>query len=116
MSSPTNRVRAGKRIGYNPELIIWHTAWRTPEHRLADAYVGYARGFGEHYGKHLRRGDLRLLSWVGRAAPGFCESSAAGLIRSDTALVGSPSRDTAPCPPGLVAGWREAKPGARRGG
>ena len=107
-------VRAGKRIRYDPELVVWHTAWRTPE-QLADAYVGYARGQGKFYGKHLRRGDLRLVGSVAAQLYAGMRGLAAGLIRRRPRWSDPRRGILRGLPPGLVAGWREAKPGARRG-
>ena len=58
-------LRAGRRILYEPHLVVWHLDWRTPA-ELERLYVRYWGAQGEYYAKHLRRGDLtmlRFLSW-----------------------------------------------------
>lgn len=53
-------LKAGRTIRYEPDLIVWHHDWRTPE-ELERRYVGYAVGEGMFFAKHLLRGD-RLIA------------------------------------------------------
>jgi GT2 family glycosyltransferase len=106
-------LRAGRRIRYEPAMVVWHHDWRTPE-QLDKLYVRYARGQGAFYGKHLRLGDrailkflLRDLLYAGRAALTALRRGglrvdpwARGIIRA--------------MPRGLIEGWRTARPRANR--
>ena len=56
---------AGNPMTFEPELVVWHNDWRTPE-ELERLYVVYWRGQGTFYGKHLRRGDRRMLYFLAR--------------------------------------------------
>lgn len=56
-------LRAGRRLVYHPDLVVWHHTWRTHE-ELNTLYVGYGRAQGAFYAKHLRRGDLRMLRFI----------------------------------------------------
>jgi GT2 family glycosyltransferase len=55
-------LKTGRALRYRPEMVVWHHDWRAPE-VLKRTYLTYHRGRGEFYGKHLRRGDLRML-WL----------------------------------------------------
>jgi GT2 family glycosyltransferase len=107
-------LRAGRRIRYEPDLVVWHHDWRTPE-QLERLYVGYGVGQGMVYGKHLRRGDLAMLRhlaaavyWSGRAVVARLAHGAGahpdprlGLLRG--------------LPTGLIRGWRTAPKRQARG-
>jgi GT2 family glycosyltransferase len=56
-------LRAGRRIRYEPDFIVWHHDWRTRE-QLERLYINYGIGQGMVYGKHLRRGDLAILRYL----------------------------------------------------
>jgi GT2 family glycosyltransferase len=58
-------LKAGRRLHYEPALVVHHHDWRTPQ-ELEELYVRYARGQGFLYAKHLRHGDLRMLAYIGR--------------------------------------------------
>jgi GT2 family glycosyltransferase len=98
-------LRAGRRIRYEPDFVVWHLDWRTPE-QLARLYVGYGIGQGMVYGKHLRHGDITMLRHV-----------AATLFWSGRAVIARLMRGAPPrpdprlgmlrgLPRGLVRGWR----------
>jgi GT2 family glycosyltransferase len=53
-------LRAGIPILYSPEPIVKHVHWRS-DSELASTFHDYARGQGQFYGKHLRRGDMLIL-------------------------------------------------------
>jgi hypothetical protein len=46
-------LRAGQQLHYDPSLLVWHHAWRTPP-ELERQFRGYARSQGIFYAKHLR--------------------------------------------------------------
>jgi GT2 family glycosyltransferase len=56
-------VRANGRISYRPEIVVWHTDWRTRD-QLAKLNVEYSHGAGMFYAKYLRQGEYRVLSWL----------------------------------------------------
>ena len=104
-------LRAGRRIRYEPAMVVWHHDWRSPE-QLDKLYVRYARGQGAFYGKHLRLGDrailkflVRDLLYAGRAA---LTALSRGALRVDPWARGI----IRAMPRGLVDGWRAARPRA----
>jgi GT2 family glycosyltransferase len=52
-------LRAGRRLRFEPDLVVWHHSWRSPQ-EMRLLYRRYGRGQGLFYAKHLRRGDLRV--------------------------------------------------------
>jgi GT2 family glycosyltransferase len=104
-------LRAGLRIRYEPDFVVWHHDWRTRE-QLERLYVGYGIGQGMVYGKHLRRGDVRVAWYLGGAL-------VAG-VRGFLARVTGRRRpnDVDPrlgllrgLPKGLLRGWRAGRTG-----
>jgi GT2 family glycosyltransferase len=73
-------LRAGHQLHYDPSVLIWHHAWRTPE-QLAIHFRGYARGQGIFYAKHLRRGDLAVLRFVAQDLRRAARAVVARLVR-----------------------------------
>ena len=73
-------LRAGRSLRYEPELVVWHHAWRTPEELVLN-YRAYGRGQGIFYGKHLRRGDLRVAPFLFRDIYRGARGVAARLVR-----------------------------------
>lgn len=55
-------LRAGRALRFEPELIVVHMDWRAPA-ELEQVRTEYARTQGMFYAKHLRAGDLRMLSF-----------------------------------------------------
>ena len=60
-------LRAGRRLWFEPELVVWHHGWRRPE-ELAELYRRYWQEQAAFYAKHLRRGDPAILRFVVRDA------------------------------------------------
>jgi GT2 family glycosyltransferase len=58
-------LRAGHRIRYAPEFVVWHHDWRSPG-ELERLYVDYGIGQGMVYAKHLRTRDRAVLRFVAR--------------------------------------------------
>ncbi|MFL5884581.1 MAG: glycosyltransferase family 2 protein [Thermoleophilaceae bacterium] len=58
-------LRAGRPMTFDPELVVWHNDWRTPQ-ELERLYVVYWRGQGAFYGKHLRSRDPMMLRFLAR--------------------------------------------------
>jgi GT2 family glycosyltransferase len=98
-------LRAGRRIRYEPDFVVWHHDWRTRE-QLERLYVGYGVGQGMVYAKHLRRRDPAVVRFVLRDAYAICR----GLV--DRAVRGRrPHGDwrlglARGLPVGLARGWR----------
>jgi GT2 family glycosyltransferase len=102
-------LRAGRRLHYNPSLLIWHHAWRTPK-ELERHFQGYARGQGIFYAKHLRAGDLAIARFVARDIHRASRAIFARLLRgrpewpdARLALPGGLTR-------GFIDGWRQFRP------
>jgi glycosyltransferase involved in cell wall biosynthesis len=53
-------LRAGRTIRYEPDLLVWHSDWRTPAD-LALLYKRYWRAQGQLYGNYLAQGDMGLV-------------------------------------------------------
>lgn len=58
-------LRAGRALRYEPDIVVWHADWRD-EPALRRMYVGYGRGQGAFYAKHLRRRDAMVLPLLAR--------------------------------------------------
>jgi GT2 family glycosyltransferase len=101
-------LRAGGRIRYDPEMVVWHHDWRTPE-QLERLYARYARGQGAFYGKHLRQGDLGILRFLLRDLLYVVRAQRTalrhGALRPDVWALGV----VRGMPSGLAEGWRAAK-------
>jgi GT2 family glycosyltransferase len=99
---------AGRPFRYEPELVVWHHDWRTPE-QLVRTHVAYARGQGAFYAKHLHAGDRRVLPMLRWDLRHGVRSVVLGVVRRRPRwqdpyreMVGSLLR-------GLAAGWLEAR-------
>jgi GT2 family glycosyltransferase len=56
-------LRSGRRLIYEPSMVVWHHDWRSPE-ELDLVYASYCRGQGAVYAKHISAGDLRMLYFL----------------------------------------------------
>jgi GT2 family glycosyltransferase len=56
-------LTSGRRLIYEPEMVVWHHDWRSPE-ELELVYVSYCRGQGAVYAKHICAGDVRMLYFL----------------------------------------------------
>jgi GT2 family glycosyltransferase len=107
-------LRAGRRLTYEPELVVEHGAWRTPAD-VARTYDSYWRGQGAFYAKHLRRGDTAVLRFL------VSDLNAGVRAGASDALGRAPRTATAPrlraLALGLLTGLRRRSvaPMARRG-
>jgi GT2 family glycosyltransferase len=54
---------AGRRMTYEPELVVWHHDVRSHK-ELERVYVNYWRGTGKFFAKHLWLGDLKVLNFM----------------------------------------------------
>jgi GT2 family glycosyltransferase len=102
-------LRAGQPLRYDPELLIWHHAWRGPE-ELQRHFRAYARGQGIFYAKHLRARDPAMVRFlvrdVRRAARGIASRVVRGPSRWPDARLALPRGVAA----GLVEGWNAFSP------
>jgi GT2 family glycosyltransferase len=101
-------LRAGRRLVYHPDLVVWHHTWRTPE-ELNRLYVGYGRAQGAFYAKHLRRGDLRMLRFIVSDLVHTFGGMAASIVRRRPLLTYWRRGILFGLPRGLAEGWRTFK-------
>jgi GT2 family glycosyltransferase len=106
-------LRAGRRIRYEPDFVVWHHDWRSRE-QLERLYVGYGIGQGMVYGKHLRRGDL-VVAWylAGAVATGLRGLLARAIRRRRTSHADPRVGFLRGLPVGLARGWRAGREGSR---
>jgi GT2 family glycosyltransferase len=98
-------LRAGHRLHYDPSMLIWHHAWRTPE-QLATHFRGYARGQGIFYAKHLRHGDLAVLRFVAHDLRRAARAGVARLVRGRPEWPDARLSLPLGLARGLIEGWR----------
>lgn len=98
-------LRAGERLRYDPDFLIWHHAWRTPAD-LQRHFAGYARGQGIFYAKHLRRHDLGIVRFLARDARRATRGIAARLLRGRSEWPDARLALPRGVISGLVSGWR----------
>lgn len=98
-------LRAGHRIRYEPDFVVWHRDWRTRE-QLDRLYVDYGIGQGMVYAKHLRSRDLAIARFLVRdvyaIGRGLVDRVARGPRRHGDWRIGLARG----LPIGLVRGWR----------
>jgi GT2 family glycosyltransferase len=102
-------LKAGRRLEYRPELVVHHHDWRT-RRQLVALCARYWYGTGQFYGKHMRLGDVAVLSHLAdelrplprayvrrivRGRPQWPEYYPDGMLRG--------------FPAGLWNGWRSAR-------
>jgi GT2 family glycosyltransferase len=98
-------LQAGKQLFYEPDLVVEHHDWRTPE-ELERLYVRYARGEGYFYSKHLRRGDLRMLLYLARTLAAGARGLLSATFKRREAWTDSRRGILRGLPGGFVDGWR----------
>ena len=103
-------LRRGNRLLYEPALEVWHHDWRSPA-ELRDVYRSYGRGQGAFYAKHLRRGDMRMIGFLGQDLYGAATATAGAAITRRPERAGAPLGLLRGLPGGLLRGWREFGPG-----
>jgi GT2 family glycosyltransferase len=101
-------LRAGRRIRYEPDFVVWHHDWRSRE-QLERLYVGYGVGQGMVYGKHLRRGELAVLPLLGATVYWSARALVARLVRGAESRPDPRLGMLRGLPTGLVRGWRAAR-------
>ncbi len=107
----------GRPFRYEPDLLVWHHDWRTPE-ELVRTYKAYARSQGGFYAKHLHAGDLRILRLLRWDLTHGVVSVMRGALRREPRWHDPYREMVVSLLVGLVAGWREARaldrPSSRR--
>jgi GT2 family glycosyltransferase len=98
-------LKAGRRLYFDPALVVWHHDWRTPA-ELERLYVQYMRGEGFLYAKHLHQGDLRMLRYIGRDLVWSLRGLAAGLMKRRPRWTDPRRAILRGMPAGLWQGWR----------
>jgi GT2 family glycosyltransferase len=101
-------LRAGRRIRYESDFVVWHHDWRTPD-QLARLYVGYGIGQGMVYGKHLRRGDLLIARYLAAALYSASRGALARLVRGRRNPPDPRLGMLRGLPVGLMRGWRVSR-------
>jgi GT2 family glycosyltransferase len=101
-------LRAGRRIRYEPDFVVWHHDWRSRE-QLERLYVGYGIGQGMVFGKHLRRGELAVLPHLGAAVYWSARAVVARLVRGAGPRPDPRLGMLRGLPTGLLRGWRAAR-------
>jgi GT2 family glycosyltransferase len=101
-------LRAGRRIRYEPDFIVWHHDWRTRE-QLERLYVNYGIGQGMVYAKHLRRGDLVVARYLLWALYAILRGLAARLIHGPRNHPDPRLGLLRGLPVGLARGWRAGR-------
>jgi GT2 family glycosyltransferase len=73
-------LKAGYGLRYEPNLVVWHHAWRTRED-LEQLYVAYACGGGFFYAKHLRQGRADVIPFLLQDLKAAARGLASAVIR-----------------------------------
>jgi len=101
-------IRAGHRIAYEPDFMVWHHDWRTRD-ELVRLYVDYGIGQGMVYGKHLRRGDVVIVRFVLRDLYAICRGLVDRVVRGRRPYGDWRLGLARGLPIGLAKGWRACR-------
>lgn len=101
-------IRAGGRMRYQPELVVWHHDWRTKD-ELIRRYVVYGQGEGAFIAKLLHAGDLYGFKVLVRDTKEWAKSIASMLIKGRKRWTDSRRGFLRGLPVGLWRGWRESR-------
>jgi GT2 family glycosyltransferase len=101
-------LRAGRRLRYEPELIVWHHDWRSHD-ELERLYVEYWRWQGVFYAKHLHQGDLQMLRFIARDVRRGVRAMAARILRRRPRWSDWRRGISRGLPAGLLKGWRMSR-------
>jgi GT2 family glycosyltransferase len=104
-------LRAGQPLRYDPDLLIWHHAWRGRE-ELQRHFRAYARGQGIFYAKHLRARDPAMVRFLVRDVRRAARGIASRLVRGPAAWPDARLALPRGIAAGLVEGWKAFSPGA----
>lgn len=99
-------LRDGRALRYEPDLVVWHHDWRTPD-QLVRTHIAYARAQGSYYAKHLRAGDRQILALVRWDLRKGCRRLVVGTVRRRPRWQDPYREMVGSLLVGLVRGWRE---------
>jgi GT2 family glycosyltransferase len=105
-------LRAGRPLRYEPDLLVWHHAWRTPG-EMGELDQDYGHGQGLFYAKHLRKGDFRVARFLARDLYRGARGVAAEVVRGHGEWPDPRRGLLRGLAVGLVEGWRMFRPPAR---
>jgi GT2 family glycosyltransferase len=106
-------LRAGRPLRYEPELVVWHHAWRTRD-EMNRLHRSYGHGQGLFYAKHLRRRDLGVVPFLTRDLYRGARGVAARMVRGDGEWPDPRKGLLSGLLVGLFDGWRTFSPRATR--
>jgi GT2 family glycosyltransferase len=98
-------LRAGRRLRYEPELVVWHHDWRSHDD-LERLYVEYWRWQGVFYAKHLRQRDMYMLRFIARDVYSGARAMAARVVRGRPRWSDWRRGISRGLPAGIIEGWR----------
>lgn len=106
-------LRAQGSLRYEPNMLVWHHDWRTPE-EVVRIHCNYARSQGVFYAKHLYEGwDHNILSMVQRDLRGGVLALAHPLLHTPQRRRPRwqrPEREIMPyLLVGMIEGWFECR-------
>jgi GT2 family glycosyltransferase len=102
-------LRAGQRLHYDPSLLVWHHAWRSPR-ELKRQFRGYARSQGIFYAKHLRRKDFGVVRFLVRDARRAARGIASRIVHGRREWPDARRALPYGIIVGLITGWRRFGP------
>jgi GT2 family glycosyltransferase len=98
-------LRAGRRMRYQPEMVVWHRDWREPD-ELTRVYREYWHAQGVFYAKHLLRRDRAVLGFLATDVHQAARYLVARLLGRTRSWSDDRSGIWRGLPAGLVAGAR----------
>jgi GT2 family glycosyltransferase len=102
-------LRSGRPLRYEPELVVWHHAWRS-EAEMSRLHRSYGHGQGLFYAKHLRAGDPVVVPFLARDLYRGARGVAARVVRRGTGWPDPRTGLLSGLVAGLVEGWRTFGP------
>jgi GT2 family glycosyltransferase len=102
-------LRARQQLHYDPSLVVWHHAWRTP-HELERQFRGYARSQGIFYAKHLRRRDFGVVRFLVRDARRAARGIASRIVHGRREWPDARRALPRGVVVGLITGWKGCAP------
>lgn len=98
-------LRAGLRLHYRPEPVVWHHDWRAPD-ELGELYGRYWFWQGVFYAKHLRQGERAVMRFIREDVREALRYLVARAVRGKRPWPDSRARILRRMPAGVRAGLR----------
>ena len=98
-------LRAGGRLRYDPNLVVWHHDWRT-DAQLEKLYRGYWRGMGVFYAKHLHHPDRIVMQLLALSLFRVLRGTVRRLVRGRSEARSTPPGLAREFAAGLLGSWR----------